>query len=286
MNALMNYIQLTKPRIMLLIVASGAIAIFMEGSLRDQPGQIFILLTAIFLTGGSANAMNQFIERDIDARMSRTKHKRVLVQGRISAMNAMVFALGIGSAGLLILGIEFNWYAAAISLCSILYYTVFYTLWLKPHTDQNVVIGGVCGALVPVGAWMAAAGNVSLTPWILFLIIFFWTPPHFWALALLYKDDYIESGLTMMPIQRGDRATIRQILIYSWLLVLTSFSLCLGQAGSVYFISSAGLGSLFLVKAYRLKRHPDPEDFRALFRYSILYLFTLFAAIVVDDWIS
>ena len=197
---------------------------------------------------------------------------------------ALAFSIGIGVAGVLIFGFAFNWLTAALSLATILFYSLFYTLWLKPNTTQNIVIGGVAGAMAPVGAWTAASGRMDLVPWILFLIIFLWTPPHFWALALFHKDDYRKSQLPMLPVIKGDDITMRQILIYSVVLVLSSLLLMLTGSGWIYLIAAAYLGYKFISKSLTANRTRSEKDYRGLFGYSIVYLFGLFFAMVVDSF--
>jgi len=282
MEFMKNYIQLTKPTIMLLVIITGAAALLIEGSLVTQPFHFFMVLFALYLTGGSANALNQFFERNIDAKMSRTSKRRPLPQGKINPGNALFFSISIGIIGVLIFGLMFNWLTAGLSLATILFYSLLYTLWLKPNTSQNIVIGGIAGAMAPVGAWTAATGRIDLIPWILFLIIFLWTPPHFWALALFYKDDYIKSKLPMMPVVKGDDITLRQILIYSIILVISSFSLLLTGSGWIYLAAALYLGYQFLKKSIAANKSRKEKDYRRLFGYSIVYLFGLFFAMVID----
>ncbi|TFG94075.1 MAG: protoheme IX farnesyltransferase, partial [Calditrichales bacterium] len=213
------YLALTKPTIMLLVMITGATALFMEGSLLNEPLRFFLVLFALYLTGGSANALNQYFERDIDALMERTATRRPLPQKKIKAGHALIFSISIGVIGVLIFGFVFNWLTAMLSLATILFYSLYYTLYLKPNTTQNIVIGGVAGAMAPVGAWTAVTGEFALAPWLLFLIIFLWTPPHFWALAAFRTDDYVKSGLPMMPVIRGINSTMKQIFVYTLILV-------------------------------------------------------------------
>ncbi len=279
-----KYIQLTKPTIMLLVIITGAAALLIEGSLLHKPFDFLLVLFALYLTGGSANAMNQYFERNIDAKMSRTSKRRPLPQGVISPKRALVFAVTIGIAGVLIFGFFFNWLTAMLSLATILFYSLIYTLLLKPNTPQNIVIGGIAGAMAPVGAWAAASGRMDLLPWIMFLLIFLWTPPHFWALALFYKDDYIRSKLPMMPVIKGDDITLKQIIIYSVILVLTSFSLVLTGSGWLYLFFALILGYYFIKKSVMANRSRQEKDYRSLFGYSIIYLFGIFIALVVDNF--
>jgi protoheme IX farnesyltransferase len=281
-----NYVQLTKPSIMLLVIITGATALIIEGSLLSQPFKFFLVLLALYLTGGSANALNQYFERDIDAKMSRTSKRRPLPQGKIGPASALIFSILIGITGVLIFGFVFNWFTAMLSLATILFYSLFYTLFLKPNTAQNIVIGGIAGAMAPVGAWAAATGRTDIVPWILFLIVFLWTPPHFWALALFYKDDYYKSQLPMMPVVKGDDITLRQIVFYSILLVISSILLFIFHAGWFYLAVALVMGSRFILKSIQASRQRTEKNFRGLFGYSIAYLFILFFAIVIDDFIQ
>ena len=277
-----HYIQLTKPSIMLLVLFTGTAALILEGSLLSHPIKFILVLVGLYLTGGCANALNQYFERELDAKMTRTKNRRPLPTGKISANAALIFSTTIGLLGVILFAYFFNWLTAALALGTILFYSLYYTLWLKPNTSQNIVIGGIAGAMAPVGAWAAATNSMSVTSWLMFLIIFLWTPPHFWALALFCKDDYRLSGLPMMPIVKGDDSTRLQILVYSFILVAVSFTLGFFGIGWIYLTTAALLGYLFINKAFRLYKEKTDKQARALFGYSLIYLFGLFAAIMVD----
>jgi protoheme IX farnesyltransferase len=242
---LRSLVQLTKPSIMLLVLLTGATALFMEGRFKHHPGKFLLVLLGLYLTGGAANALNQFFERDIDARMQRTRLRRPLPQKQLSKNLALGFAISIGVLGCLLFGFYFNWLSAGLALGTILFYSFFYTLWLKPNTHQNIVIGGAAGAMGPLIAWAAATGSLAMTPWILFLIIFFWTPPHFWALALCLKEDYRAANLPMLPVVKGDAATLRQIFYYTMVLVAISLSLLLIQFSWLYLLAATLLGGVF-----------------------------------------
>jgi protoheme IX farnesyltransferase len=278
-----HFINLTKPTIMLLVIITGAASLILEGSMLSRPVHFVLVLFALYLTGGSANALNQYFERDIDSKMSRTAKRRPLPQHQISSVYALIFSISIGVIGVLIFGFFFNWYSAILSLATILFYSLFYTLLLKPNTPQNIVIGGAAGAMAPVGAWVAATGNMALAPWVLFMIVFFWTPPHFWALALFYKDDYKKAKLPMMPVVSGDKSTLNQIFIYSWILVASSFAIFVSYKISVvYGIIALILGAIFMIKSYQAKKEMTESRYRGLFGYSILYLMILFTVIIID----
>lgn len=286
-SRLNDYFLLTKPTIILLVLFTGATALFIEGSFVREPLKFSLVLLGLYLTGGAASALNQYFERELDAQMPRTQTRRPLPQGKISPAHALAFALVIGVAGVALFGFVFNWLTAMLSLTTILFYSLVYTLLLKPSTPQGVVIGGAAGAIAPVGAWAAATGTMELAPWLLFLIIFIWTPPHFWALALIYKDDYEKTGLPMMPVVKGETSTLNQIIGYTVLLFITSLSLFFtGTGGMLYLFASLALGGWFIKKAFEAKAQRTVEAYRSLFGFSIVYLFTLFIALIVDSFLK
>jgi len=185
--------------------------------------------------------------------------------------------------GIFLFGFLFNWLTAMLSLATIVFYGFFYTLWLKPKTYFNIVIGGIAGAMAPVGVWAAATGSVSLSPLILFLIIFFWTPPHFWALALFYKDDYRQVGLPMLPVAKGDLQTSKQIFYYSiFLFVVSMLLLAVPKIGWIYMLTALTLGAIFLIKTFGMMRNQTRKSNIGLFRYSLIYLFILFFSVIID----
>ena len=282
LTALGYYIQLTKPTIMLLVLFTGATALVMEGSFLHEPGKFLLVLLGLYLTGGSANALNQYFEREIDAKMERTARRRPLPLHYLGPKQALIFAISIGLVGVLLFGYFFNWLTAVMSLATLLFYALFYTLFLKPHTWHNIVIGGAAGAMAPVGAWAAATGQTAVAPWLLFLIIFLWTPPHFWALALYCKEDYIKARLSMLPVVKGDDATFRQILIYTYALILVSLALFAVGAGWLYLVIALLLGGYLLKKAVVARRLKTVPAMRGLFGFSIVYLFGLFLALIAD----
>ncbi len=267
---------------MLLVLVTGATSMIIEGSLLSQPAKFLLVLTGLYLTGGCANALNQYFEREVDARMSRTRMRRPLPLHKIGALHALGFAVTIGIVGVAIFGVFFNVLTAALSLGTILFYSLAYTLWLKPRTWQNIVIGGVAGAMAPVGAWTAATGAMAWAPWIMFLIIFFWTPPHFWSLALFIKDDYVQVHYPMLPVVKGDRATLRWILLYTAILVPVSLAPALAGSGILYLSAAAILGAVFIWKAFVAYKNTDRQRARGLFGFSIVYLFAIFGALVID----
>ena len=277
-----NYIQLTKPTIMLLVVFTGSAALVVEGSFLAEPLKFLLVIVGLYMTGGCANALNQYLERDLDAKMERTKNRRPLPSGRLSPAKALIFSVSIGIGGVILFAYFFNWLTALLSLGTILFYSLFYTLWLKPNTTQNIVIGGIAGAMAPIGAWTAATNSMSVIPWLLFLIIFLWTPPHFWALALFSKKDYKLVGLPMMPIVKGGDSTRLQILVYTIILVISSLGLLFFGAGWIYGAAALILGALFTRRAFQLYIGKTDKLARQLFGQSLLYLFGMFSAIMVD----
>jgi len=277
-----DFINLTKPTILILVVLTGATALVMEGSLLSSPWRFGLVILGLALTGGAANALNQYFERDIDALMERTKKKRPLPLGNLSPKEAVVFAVLLGVGAVLLFAFFFNLFSAILALATILYYAFFYTLYLKPRVYQNIVIGGAAGSMAPLIAWAAATGGLNLTPWILFLIIFFWTPPHFWALALCIKKDYEKAKIPMLPVVKGDKETARQILFYTLWMVVFSLALLFVRAGLVYLLLALMLNGIFVYKAYRIWRRGAFSEAWGLFGYSIVYLLVLFLGIMAD----
>ncbi|MBD3168909.1 MAG: protoheme IX farnesyltransferase [candidate division Zixibacteria bacterium] len=282
---LSSYFQLTKPRVLILVLFSGATALFIEGGFVSQPLNFLLVMLGLFLTGGSANALNQYFERDLDAKMSRTRESRPLPQLRIMPGEAIVFSIVIGIAGIILFAAAFNLLTALLALGNILFYGLFYTLYLKPNTSYNIVIGGIAGAMAPVGAWTAATGTIGWPAVFLFLIIFFWTPPHFWALALYLQDDYREVKLPMLPIVKGEEDTAKQIFRYTIILVLISLAFITVQSGLIYILTALIAGIIFLIKSYYLTFYRDRANYISLFKYSLSYLFVLFIAVVLEKYI-
>jgi protoheme IX farnesyltransferase len=280
-----NYILLTKPTIMLLVLMGAGTALMLDGNMLSDPLRLAIFIFAVFMAGGSANALNQYFERNIDSRMSRTKDRRPLPLNLINPMAALLFSVVIGVSGVAILGIFFGWLTGSLALGTILFYSLVYTLWLKPHTDQNIVIGGIAGAMAPIGAWIASNGSLDITPCILFMIIFLWTPPHFWALAINYRDDYKEVGLPMSPVTRGTEATLKSILRFTLALVIISLTPLLVNSGWFYGVFAIILGLVYIYLAGKALLSRDDKSVRTLFRYSLIYLPSLFAALIVDHFL-
>ncbi len=282
---LYSFIKLTKPAIMILVLAAGVTAIFMEGSMLTSPDKILLFLIGLYLTGGSANALNQCFEKKIDSTMTRTAGKRPLPLNQLKLRHALAFSIGIGLLGIAILGYFFNTITALLALGTILFYSLVYTLILKPFTSQNIVIGGIAGAMAPVGAWTASTGTMTLTAWLLFLLIFTWTPPHFWSLALYFKEDYRAARLPMYPIIKGNKKTLNIIVVYTVLLFIVSILLLTVNFGWFYLAVSIILGLIFIVRALRAKRKMEHGLIWDLFKYSIVYLFASFGALIIDSFI-
>lgn len=285
-----DLLALTKPRVMSLVIFTGLCGLLAAPE-RIHPVIAFTAILCIAMGAGGAAALNQWWEADLDAGMKRTAN-RPLPQGRLDRTTARDFAGVLCAVSVFLMGFAVGWLPAAILAISIIYYSVIYTIWLKPRTPQNIVIGGGAGAFPPLIGWVAVTGHVTLMPVLLFAIIFFWTPPHFWALALFVKSDYAKVGIPMMPVVAGEKATRHQILIYAVLLLpLSVLPWWIGGTGAIYGISALVLSSLFLALAIRvgLRERSGEDDAmkpeKQLFAYSVLYLFALFAVLVVDRFI-
>ena len=280
-SGLRDFWRLFKPNVMQLVVFTSAVAIYLA------PGHVhpilgFTALMCIALGAGASAAINNAFDVDIDQRMARTR-LRPTASGRIEPAEALAVGMTLAIIGVMVMGLALNWLAAALLAFTIAFYVLIYTMWLKRRTPQNIVIGGAAGALPPVVAWAAVSGSVSLLPILLFLIIFLWTPPHFWALALYRTGDYDRVSVPMLPVVAGRRSTLNHILIYTVVLVAVSLvPVALGQAGIVYALAAIGLGGAFVAYAYRLWRQDRDLLAMRTFRYSIIYLFALFTALAVD----
>jgi protoheme IX farnesyltransferase len=278
-----DFAALTKPRVMILAVFTALVGMSVAPARPDVLTTLAAVL-AIAAGAGSAGVLNMWYDADIDAVMSRTA-MRPIPRGKVSRFEALVFGLLLGGVAVVVLALATNLMAAALLAGTILFYVIVYTAWLKRTTRQNIVIGGAAGALPPVIGWAAATGYIGLEPLTLFLIIFLWTPPHFWALALNRTDDYTRADVPMLPVVAGRAATTRQILIYSGLLALASeLPWALGFVGAAYGAIAAICGALFLLLAVQVNRSVDADRRAAqrLFLFSIAYLFMLFAALLVD----
>ena len=280
-----DYVALLKPRVMTLVVFSGAVGLFVApGSLHPLLAVVAILCIAV--GSGAAGAINMWYERDIDALMARTAN-RPLPAGRVAPSDALGFATVLALFSVLLMGLATNWAAAGLLALAILFYVFVYTVWLKRRTPQNIVIGGAAGAFPPMIGWAAVTGDVSLVSLRLFAIIFLWTPPHFWALALYRSGDYERAGVPMMPVVVGAASTKRQMLAYTVALVPVSLvPFALGGAGLLYAVGVAVLGAMFVISAVGVLREPaDAGDRRErrMFGFSILYLFLVFALLLADS---
>jgi protoheme IX farnesyltransferase len=278
-----DFVTLTKPRVMMLAVFTALVGLS-SAPVRLDPLTTLAAVLAIAAGAAAAGALNMWYDADIDAVMSRTA-MRPIPRGRVSRFEALVFGIVLGGFAVVLLALATNLTAAALLAGTILFYVLVYTTWLKRTTRQNIVIGGAAGALPPVIGWAAATADVALEPLALFLIIFLWTPPHFWALALNRTDDYARAGVPMLPVVAGRAATTRQILIYSGLLALASeLPWTLGFAGAMYGAIAAICGALFLLLAGQLNKSTGDHRRVAhrLFLFSIFYLFVLFAALLID----
>jgi heme o synthase len=284
-----DYFALLKPRVMSLVVFTALVGIVRAPD-HLHPVLAFAALLCIAIGAGAAGALNMWWDADIDARMTRTA-RRPIPAGRIAPGEALSFGLVLSVGSVLMLGLFAGLLAAALLTFTIFFYAVIYTMWLKRWTPQNIVIGGAAGAFPPMIGWAAVTGSISIESIVLFLIIFFWTPPHFWALALLKKDDYARAGVPMLPNVAGEGETRRQILLYSLILApLGAAPWLLGYAGVAYGIAAAILGLVFLAIAFEIWRNRSAAAAataaRKLFAYSILYLFLLFAMLLVEPLVG
>jgi protoheme IX farnesyltransferase len=280
-----DYVALTKPRVISLLLVTTLATMFVANS---SPGIGVILATMLggYLAAGGAGAINHYLERDIDARMARTS-RRPLPDGRVQPRAALWFGILLGLAAFGLFAVAVNMTAALLAMAGLLGYVFVYTLWLKPITSQNIVIGGAAGAVPPLVGWAAAAGQLDASAFYLFAIVFYWTPPHFWALALLIKDDYARTGIPMLPVVDGEPETRRQILLYGWLLLaITALPVIGGLFGAVYAVSAAILDGAFLWLCLRLHRRADRRSAAILFHYSLAYLALLFAAMALDHLVK
>jgi heme o synthase len=281
---LADFVSLMKPRVMLLGVFTALVGLIIAPG-RLDPLLGFVATLAIAAGAGAAGALNMWYDADIDAVMARTA-RRPIPRGNISRAEALVFGLVLGCGAVAVLAFALNVKAAALLAFAIFFYVVVYTVWLKRQTPQNIVIGGAAGALPPVIGWVAATGEIGLEPLILFLIVFLWTPPHFWALSLNRSDEYARASVPMLPVVAGRAATTQQILIYSVLLVTISLvPWALGFADMVYGAVALISGTAFVVLAWQLRRASEADRRAAhrLFAFSIVYLFVLFAALLASN---
>lgn len=275
-----GYLALTKPRIIELLLITTVPAMVIAG--RGWPGTwlVFATLFGGTLSAAGANALNCYLDRDIDEVMRRTA-RRPLPSHTVSPPEALRFGIALGTAGFLWLGAFTTWLAAGLSTAALLFYVFVYTRWLKRSSEQNIVIGGAAGAAPALVGWAAVTGQVNLPAWVLFAVVFYWTPPHFWALAIRYRDDYAAAGVPMMPVRRGVAATTRQMVVYAGLTAISSLLLVpVAGMGWIYLLTAVGLGSWFLSDSLRVMR--DQQRAMVMFTNSTYYLGLLFLAAMVD----
>ena len=285
-----DFVALTKPRVMYLVVFTGLCGLLAAPEL--PPGVLgFTAILCIALGAGACGALNQWYEAELDGKMRRTA-RRPLPDGRMDRQSALHFGVGLGFFSVLLMGLATNWLAAVLLAASILFYVLIYTVWLKPRTPQNIVIGGAAGAFPPLIGWVAATGHFAALPLLLFAIIFLWTPPHFWALSLFVRSDYAAAGIPMLPVVAGIENTRRQIFLYSLPMAAAAVAPWpLGLAGPVYGGCAAILGFVFVALAARVlaNRAAEPAGMapeKHLFAFSVFYLFALFAVLVADRWLT
>jgi heme o synthase len=275
-----DYVTLTKPRVQLLLLLTTVTTMYVAG----DPSIGLVLVTCLggSLSAGGAGAVNHYYDRDIDAQMARTA-TRPVPSGRVRPGAALAFGLVLQVLSFLVLALAVNLLSAVLALCGFLGYVLVYTMWLKRSTPQNIVIGGAAGAVPPLVGWTAVTGSIDPAAWYLFAIVFYWTPPHFWALSLLMKREYERVGVPMMPVVHGEKETRRQIVLYTGLLVvLTLLPVVFGFFGAIYAVVALALGGAFLVLAVRLQRRADRQSALRTYLFSLAYLAALFITMVVD----
>ena len=282
-----DYVALTKPRIMLLLLVSALAGLVLASRGVPGPGLTMTLLAGGALASGGASALNHWYEEDLDRKMGRTK-RRPVAAGRVQPRHALYFGLVLNALAFAVLAAGANFLAAGLAMAGTLVYFFVYTVWLKRTTPQNIVIGGAAGAIPPLVGWAAATGTVGLPAWYLFAIIFFWTPPHFWALALVIREDYARAGVPMLPVVEGDERTRVQIFLYSMLLAALAVLFVAADAalGLIYGVGAAVLSAGFIYFALRLLRDGTKPRAWALYRYSLIYLAALFVLVMVDGSIN
>jgi protoheme IX farnesyltransferase len=278
-----DYVTLTKPRIMSLLLVTGLCAMFVGAKGAPAAWLVALTMSGLALACGGASALNHVLDRDIDKLMGKRTRARPLAAERMPPTRALEFGLTLSAFSFVLLASLVNVLTAALALVGNLFYVLVYTRWLKRSTPQNIVIGGAAGAVPPLVGWAAATGNLTLPALWLFLIVFLWTPPHFWALALLIRRDYEAARIPMLPVVRGERETTRQIVLYSVILVVATLAPVLwGTLGLVYLVAAVALGAAFLWLAVVLRRQTTPRHASTLFHYSLLYLALLFVAMAID----
>jgi protoheme IX farnesyltransferase len=279
---LRDYLALTKPRIIALLLVTTVATMLVADPAGPPIATVIWTMLGGYLAAGGAGAINHYLDREVDARMVRTR-RRPLVSGRIEPMHGLIFGVALGVLAFVQLALTVNLLAACLAMAGLLGYVFVYTLWLKPLTPQNIVIGGAAGAVPPLVGWAAATGGLSLEAFYAFAIVFFWTPPHFWALSLLIKDDYARTGVPMLPVVRGEAETRRQIALYALALVAISLlPVAGGLLGIPYLVAALLLGGTFCVLALRLRANRQRSAALRLYLYSLVYLALLFTAMAAD----
>ncbi|MCT7951137.1 heme o synthase [Ancylothrix sp. C2] len=284
-QVLQSYYQLTKPRIILLLLITTAAGMWVAAAGEVDAVKLIVTLVGGALASASANTINCLYDSDIDYIMERTRW-RPIPSGRIKPRDALFFAIVLAAVSFGLLTVVDNLLTALLAMSGIVFYVLVYTHWLKRHSTQNIVIGGAAGAIPPLVGWAAVTGELSWAAWLLFGIIFLWTPPHFWALAMMIRDDYAAVGVPMLPVIEGDETTARQIWFYTLILVPVSLLLVfpLHACGLVYGLFAVVLGGVFVVKAWQLLQNPSQRDVaKSVFKFSIFYLMLLCAGMVVDS---
>jgi protoheme IX farnesyltransferase len=278
-----DYVALTKPRIMSLLLVTGFCGMIAGARGWPGTGTAAAAMAGLALACGGASALNHVLDRDIDPLMGARTKQRPVASGRVAASRALEFGLALSALSFVLLATTVNVLTAVLALVGNLFYVLVYTRWLKRSTPQNIVIGGAAGAVPPLVGWAAGTGHIGVAAWLLFAIVFVWTPPHFWALALLIKDNYANARVPMLPVVRGDRETARQIVLYSLVLVAVTLTpWAWGSAGLAYVAAALALGGVFVWLAEALRRDTTPRRAMLLFHYSLLYLALLFAALALD----
>ncbi|XGV98967.1 MAG: heme o synthase [Leptolyngbya sp. BL-A-14] len=285
LQVVQSYYQLTKPRIILLLLITTAGGMWIAAKGEVNPILLLVTLLSGACAAGAANTINCFYDRDIDYIMERTRH-RPLPSGRVQPRDALIFAIALTVLSFTLLAVFANLLSACLAMSGIVFYVLIYTHWLKRHSTLNIVIGGAAGAIPPLVGWAAVTGDLSWAAWVLFAIIFFWTPPHFWALAVLIREDYAKVGVPMLPVVVGNEPTSRQIFYYTLALIPVTLLLVypLHVMGAVYAGIALLLGGVFVQKAWQLVQMPsDLQVARSVFKYSILYLMLLCAGMGLDS---
>ena len=281
-SVIRDYISLTKPRIISLLLLTTVATMFVADPAGPPLSLILWTMLGGYLAAGGAGAINHYIDRGRDAQMARTD-SRPLANGRIEPIHGLIFGIALGAIAFFQLWLTVNLLSAGLAMLGLLGYVFLYTMWLKPITPQNIVIGGSAGAVPPLVGWAAASGSLTLEALWPFLIIFFWTPPHFWALSLMIKDDYERTGVPMLPVVKGEAETRKQILIYTLIMVAVTIGpFVTGLLGGLYLASAIGLGAVFIGMSVMLFRNPDTNITLRLYLYSLAYLALLFVAMAID----